>query len=63
VLQLAEALGFRVSRIQRSHHILVRRRVVELLNLQEVGGEAKPYQMRQLHRLVERYNLELADEP
>jgi hypothetical protein len=37
--------------------------VVELLNLQEVGGKAKPYQMRRLHRLVERYNLELADEP
>jgi len=31
------------------------------LNLQEVKGEAKPYQIRQLLRLVERYNLELEE--
>jgi hypothetical protein len=29
------------------------------LNLQSVGGRAKPYQVRQLLRLVERYNLVL----
>jgi len=28
-----------------------------LLNLQEVRGMAKPYQVRQLLRLMERYNL------
>jgi hypothetical protein len=33
------------------------------LNLQDVGGEAKPYQIRQLLLLVERYNLQLRDEP
>jgi len=31
--------------------------VPEILNLQEVRGEAKPYQIRQLLRLIERYNL------
>jgi hypothetical protein len=31
----------------------------ELLNMQDVGGEAKSYQVRQLLRLVERYNLKL----
>lgn len=36
--------------------------MVELLNLQEVDGRVKPYQMRQLLRLVERYNLSLAGE-
>jgi hypothetical protein len=35
---------------------------MELLNLQAVGGEAKPYQIRQFLRLVERYNLRLEDE-
>jgi hypothetical protein len=37
--------------------------VAELLNLQEVDGEAKPYQARQLLRLIERYNLRLKAEP
>jgi hypothetical protein len=31
--------------------------VPELLNLQSAGGEAKPYQVRQFLRLVERYSL------
>jgi hypothetical protein len=33
----------------------------ELVVLQEVGGEAKPYQIRQVLCLVERYNLRLED--
>jgi hypothetical protein len=35
--------------------------VPELMNLQDVGGEAKPYQIRQLMKLVERYNLKLEE--
>ena len=31
------------------------------LNVQEVRGEAKPYQIRQFLRLVERYALKLED--
>jgi hypothetical protein len=45
-----------------SHHVFVHPSIVELVNLQEVGGQAKPYQVRQLLRLVERYNLTLEDE-
>jgi hypothetical protein len=33
--------------------------IAEQVNLQEVAGKAKPYQIRQLLRLVERYNLRL----
>jgi hypothetical protein len=33
--------------------------VAELVNLQEVAGEAKPYQIRQFMRLIERYNITL----
>lgn len=36
--------------------------VPNLINLQDVGGQAKPYQIRQLMRLVERYDLTLEDE-
>ncbi len=61
LLALAEALGFRVARVEGSHHILSHPGIPELLNLQEVKGEAKPYQVRQLLQLVERYNLRPGD--
>lgn len=60
-LNLAEALGFRLTRVRGSHHILAHPGVRELVNLQEVDGKAKPYQLRQLLRLTERYNLLLRD--
>lgn len=59
---LAEALGFRLARTSGSHHIFVHQDVPELLNLQKVHGKAKPYQVSQLLKLVERYNLQLGDE-
>jgi predicted RNA binding protein YcfA (HicA-like mRNA interferase family) len=58
---LAEAFGFRLSRISGSHHIFVHPDIPELVNLQEVSGEAKPYQVRQFLRLVERHNLTLGE--
>ena len=57
----AEAFGFRLSRINGSHHIYVHDNVSELVNLQNVNGQAKPYQIRQLLRLIERYNLQMED--
>ena len=36
--------------------------VHELVNLQNVRGKAKAYQVRQLLQLVERYNLSLGGE-
>jgi predicted RNA binding protein YcfA (HicA-like mRNA interferase family) len=62
VVRLAEALGFRVERIEGSHHILIHPHIPELLNLQDVKGEVKPYQVRQLLKLIERYNLTLGEE-
>jgi predicted RNA binding protein YcfA (HicA-like mRNA interferase family) len=59
---LAEAFGFRLSRVAGSHHIMVHPQIPELVNLQEVEGKAKPYQLRQLLRLAERYNLQLRDD-
>ena len=59
--RLVEAFGFRLSRISGSHHIFTHADIPELMNLQEVHGEAKPYQIRQFLTLVERYNLTLRD--
>ncbi len=58
---LIEAFGFELKRVSGSHHIFAHPAIAELVNLQEVGGEAKPYQIRQFLRLVERYNLRLED--
>ena len=57
--RLVEALGFELRRTSGSHHIFSHPDVPELLNLQDVKGEAKPYQVRQFLRLVERYALSL----
>ena len=62
MIALVQAFGFRLSRTAGSHHIYVHPDVRELVNLQEVGGQAKPYQVRQFLRLVERYNLKLGDD-
>ena len=49
-------------RISGNHHIFEHATLTELINLQEVGGEGKPYQIRQFLRLIERYDLRLEDE-
>jgi predicted RNA binding protein YcfA (HicA-like mRNA interferase family) len=62
LIDLVEAFGFELARVSGSHHIFTHPEITELLNLQEVHGQAKPYQVRQFLRLVERYNLKLRDE-
>lgn len=59
---LVEGFGFVKARSSGSHNIFAHPSVPELVNLQNVGGEAKPYQIRQFLRLVERYNLLLENE-
>jgi predicted RNA binding protein YcfA (HicA-like mRNA interferase family) len=60
---LAEKLGFELRRVSGSHHVFVHPDISELVNLQSIRGQAKPYQVRQLMRLVERYDLRLEDRP
>lgn len=61
LIRLVEAFGFHLSRVSGSHHIFIHPQVPELVNLQNVDGQAKPYQIRQFLQLVERYNLTLGD--
>jgi HicA-like toxin of HicAB toxin-antitoxin system len=60
---LAEGLGFELLRVSGSHHVFVHPEVPELINLQAMRGQAKPYQVRQFIRLVERYDLSLRGKP
>ncbi len=61
MINLAEGFGFSLDRVSGSHHIFIHSGVRELVNLQNVGGQAKPYQIRQFLKLVEKYNLALED--
>lgn len=46
VVACAEAFGFRLARTKGSHHMYVHPDIHELLDLQDVKGQAKPYQIR-----------------
>jgi len=59
---VAEAFGYRLDRVRGSHQIFVHPRSMRPLNLQNVGGQAKPYQMRQFLRDVEEFHLTMQDE-
>jgi hypothetical protein len=54
---LLRRLGFQ-ERIRGDHHIFTRADVEEILNLQpRDGGQAKPYQVRQVRNVIVRYKL------
>jgi predicted RNA binding protein YcfA (HicA-like mRNA interferase family) len=50
-------LGFH-SRTRGSHRIFWRDGIEELINLQASDGNAKPYQVKQIRRVILKYNLE-----
>ena len=62
MIALVEAFGFHLSRVSGSHHIFVHPIVRELINIQDVNGGVKSYQVRQFFQLVERYNLTMGGE-
>jgi hypothetical protein len=61
--RLVEAFGFRFSRRSGSLHIYSRPGLPEAINLQDYHGQAKPYQIRQFLKLVEKYGLKLEERP
>ncbi len=61
MVNLVRGFGFELSRTEGSHYIFSRPDIPELVNLQNVKGQAKPYQMRQFLKLVEKHNLKLED--
>lgn len=59
MVALVEAFGFHLSRIKGSYHIFVHAGIAELVNLQEVDGEAKIFQIKQFLNLVKKHNLQM----
>ncbi len=53
---LLSHLGF-AERTRGSHHIFTRDGVAEILNLQERGGKAKAYQVKQVRAVITSYGL------
>ena len=49
-------LGFD-ERVRGSHHLFYKQGVVELINIQSRGGQAKPYQVRQIRNIILKYKL------
>jgi hypothetical protein len=54
--QVLHHLGFE-ERMRGSHHIFTKDGVVEILNLQPKGNNAKPYQVKQVRQVVLKYQL------
>jgi hypothetical protein len=60
--RLLRALGFEELRVKGSHHVQGCPGIAEQLNLQEIGGQAKPYQLRQVMALVRKYRLSIEED-
>lgn len=58
LVNLLRMLGFKEIGGRGSHRVFARAGVTEILTLQEVRGQAKPYQVRQVLALIRQYNLD-----
>ena len=58
---LIESFDFTLDRVSGSYHIFKHLDVSVIINLQKVKDEVKPYQVRQLLKIIEKYNLNLND--
>lgn len=47
------------ERIKSSHHIFYREDIQEIINIQAKAGKAKPYQVKQVRSLINKYNLSI----
>ena len=50
------SLGFD-ERIKGSHHLFRKTNIVDQINLQKDGAKAKPYQVRQVRKIILKYKL------
>ncbi|MCZ6626177.1 MAG: type II toxin-antitoxin system HicA family toxin [Deltaproteobacteria bacterium] len=57
IQRLVDLAGFRLKRVRGSHHVYTRKGIVEITNIQPKGKMAKPYQVRQVVSLIDKYGL------
>ena len=58
ICKIAEAFGFQTRQGPGSHRIYYKDGVREILNIQNEDGWAKPYQVRQFIKIIEKYDLQ-----
>ena len=56
IRRLMSFLGF-CERVRGDHFIYTKNGVDEILNLQPNGADAKPYQVKQIRRIIVKYGL------
>ena len=54
--QLILGFGFH-ERIRGDHHIFIKDDILEIINLQPKGANAKPYQVKQVRNIILKYKL------
>jgi HicA toxin of bacterial toxin-antitoxin, len=57
--KLAECFGWELARQRGSHRLYKRTGTMQMMNFQDVGGNAKEYQVRQLLVAIDELGLEL----
>lgn len=58
--QLLVRLGFN-QRVKGGHHVFTRDGVIEIINLQPKGNQAKTYQVKQIRNILVKYRLGESD--
>ena len=61
ICNLLSKLGFEL-RIKGSHFIYYKEGVHEIINIQEIGGESKAYQVKQIREIIINYKLEIQED-
>ena len=56
--KLAQGFGFMLKGGKGSHRIYTRKGVAEMMNFQNVDGNAKPYQVKQFLKIISKYKLD-----
>ena len=59
---LLEQFGFRLVSMNHLHNIFGHDAVPELINLQNINGEMKPFQVKQVIQVIYKYQLRAKDE-
>ena len=55
---LLNKIGFE-SRVKGSHHIFYKQGLDDIINIQELDGHSKAYQVKQIRELILKYKLEI----
>lgn len=58
MLHLLKTLGFD-CRIKGDHYIMTREDIIDIVNLQPENGKVKPYEVRQVRKIIEENGLEV----